>query len=97
MLDLPKRQLLDHGGKDVALTSGEFDILKIFAENPNRPLSRDWLLETTSHREPRPVRPGHRPPHHPHTAQDRAHARQADRDSHRARRRLYVRAARRIG
>ena len=25
-------------------------ILKIFAENPNRPLSRDWLLETTSHR-----------------------------------------------
>jgi DNA-binding response OmpR family regulator len=34
----------------VALTSGEFDILKTFAENPNRPLSRDWLLETTSHR-----------------------------------------------
>ena len=33
-----------------ALTSGEFDILKTFAENPNRPLSRDWLLETTSHR-----------------------------------------------
>ena len=37
-------------GKDVAVTAGEFDILKIFAENPNRPLSRDWLLETTSHR-----------------------------------------------
>ena len=50
MLDLPKRQLLDQAGKDVALTSGEFDILKTFAENPNRPLSRDWLLETTSHR-----------------------------------------------
>ena len=50
MLDLPKRQLLDQGGKDVALTSGEFDILKTFAEHPNRPLSRDWLLETTSHR-----------------------------------------------
>jgi DNA-binding response OmpR family regulator len=49
-LDLPKRQLLDPIGKDVALTSGEFDILKTFAENPNRPLSRDWLLETTSHR-----------------------------------------------
>jgi DNA-binding response OmpR family regulator len=49
-LDLPKRQLLDQGGKDVALTSGEFDILKTFAEHPNRPLSRDWLLETTSHR-----------------------------------------------
>ena len=49
-LDLPKRQLLDQTGGDVALTSGEFDILKTFAENPNRPLSRDWLLETTSHR-----------------------------------------------
>jgi len=49
-LDLSKRQLLDTEGGDIALTSGEFDILKIFAENPNRPLSRDWLLETTSHR-----------------------------------------------
>ena len=49
-LDLPRRLLLDPHGHDVALTSGEFDVLKIFAENPNRPLSRDWLLETTSHR-----------------------------------------------
>ena len=50
-LDLPRRLLLDPDGRDVAVTSGEFDVLKIFAENPNRPLSRDWLLETTSHRE----------------------------------------------
>jgi len=50
MLDLAKRELLDDTGHDVAVTAGEFDILKIFAENPNRPLSRDWLLETTSHR-----------------------------------------------
>jgi DNA-binding response OmpR family regulator len=50
MLDLSKRALHDDSGKDVAVTAGEFDILKIFAENPNRPLSRDWLLETTSHR-----------------------------------------------
>ena len=49
-LDLSRRRLLDRDGRDVALTSGEFDILKLFAENPNRPLSRDWLLETTSHR-----------------------------------------------
>jgi DNA-binding response OmpR family regulator len=39
-----------HEGKDVPVTAGEFDLLKIFAEHPNRPLSRDWLLETTSHR-----------------------------------------------
>jgi DNA-binding response OmpR family regulator len=49
-LDLSRRALHDDAGKDVAVTAGEFDILKIFAENPNRPLSRDWLLETTSHR-----------------------------------------------
>src|SRR5258708_39149986 len=45
-LDLPKRQLVDREGKDVAVTSGEFDILKTFAENPNRPLHRDWPLQT---------------------------------------------------
>ena len=50
VLDLGQRALHDDSGKDVAVTAGEFDILKIFAENPNRPLSRDWLLETTSHR-----------------------------------------------
>ena len=49
-LDLSRRALHDDTGQDVAVTAGEFDILKIFAENPNRPLSRDWLLETTSHR-----------------------------------------------
>ena len=49
-LDLAKRALQDDAGQEVAITAGEFDLLKIFAENPNRPLSRDWLLETTSHR-----------------------------------------------
>jgi DNA-binding response OmpR family regulator len=50
MLDLSKRALHDDAGSDVPVTAGEFDLLKLFAENPNRPLSRDWLLETTSHR-----------------------------------------------
>jgi DNA-binding response OmpR family regulator len=49
-LDLSRRELQDDTGNEVPVTAGEFDILKIFAENPNRPLSRDWLLETTSHR-----------------------------------------------
>ena len=44
-LDLSRRELHDDAGKEIAVTAGEFDILKIFAENPNRPLSRDWLLE----------------------------------------------------
>jgi DNA-binding response OmpR family regulator len=50
-LDLSKRSLLDDAGQEVPVTAGEFDILKIFAENPNRPLMRDWLLEVTAHRE----------------------------------------------
>jgi DNA-binding response OmpR family regulator len=50
MLDLSKRALHDDAGADVPVTAVEFDLLKLFAENPNRPLSRDWLLETTSHR-----------------------------------------------
>ena len=49
-LDLGRRGLVDDTGADFPVTPGEFDILKIFAENPNRPLSRDWLLETSSHR-----------------------------------------------
>ena len=50
VLDLGKRTLDDDCGNDVAVTAAEYDILKLFAENPNRPLSRDWLLETSSHR-----------------------------------------------
>jgi len=38
-------------GNEERLAASEFDLLKIFAENPNRPLMRDWLLEVTAHRE----------------------------------------------
>ncbi|MBM3527952.1 MAG: response regulator [Alphaproteobacteria bacterium] len=52
VLDLEKRVLVDPGnGDEETLTSSEFDLLKVFAENPNRPLTRDWLLEVTAHRE----------------------------------------------
>jgi DNA-binding response OmpR family regulator len=51
LLDLDKRLLIDHDGREEALAASEFDLLKIFAENPNRPLYRDWLLEATAHRE----------------------------------------------
>jgi DNA-binding response OmpR family regulator len=52
VLDLEKRVLVDtSGGAEETLAASEFDLLKAFAENPNRPLMRDWLLETTSHRE----------------------------------------------
>lgn len=51
VLDLEKRVLADPAvGNEEPLTASEFDLLKVFAENPNRPLMRDWLLEATAHR-----------------------------------------------
>jgi DNA-binding response OmpR family regulator len=52
VLDLDRRILVDpDDGGEERLAASEFDLLKIFAENPNRPLMRDWLLEVTAHRE----------------------------------------------
>jgi DNA-binding response OmpR family regulator len=52
LLDLERRVLVDpDDGGEERLASSEFDLLRIFAENPNRPLMRDWLLEATAHRE----------------------------------------------
>jgi two-component system phosphate regulon response regulator OmpR len=51
ILDLERRLLMESSGLEERLAPGEFNLLKLFVENPNRPLSRDWLLEVTSHRE----------------------------------------------
>jgi DNA-binding response OmpR family regulator len=52
VFDTEKRILVDPvDGREEKLTASEFDLLKVFAENPNRPLQRDWLLEVTAHRE----------------------------------------------
>jgi len=44
-LDLDAHKLYDASGEEVAITSMEFDLLKAFAEHPNRVLSRDQLLD----------------------------------------------------
>jgi len=44
-LDIEARSLTDSDGEAVALTAMEFDLLKAFAQNPNRVLNRDQLLE----------------------------------------------------
>jgi DNA-binding response OmpR family regulator len=55
VLDLERRVLVDAAdGNEERLAASEFDLLKIFTENPNRPLMRDWLLEVTAHREAEP-------------------------------------------
>jgi two-component system phosphate regulon response regulator OmpR len=52
VLDLDRRLLIGPAdGNEERLAASEFDLLKMFAENPNRPLMRDWLLEVTAHRE----------------------------------------------
>ena len=52
VLDLEKCVLVDPlDGSEDRLSASEFDLLRVFAENPNRPLMRDWLLEVTSHRD----------------------------------------------
>jgi DNA-binding response OmpR family regulator len=51
VLDLERRVLVAEDGSEDRLTASEYDLLRVFAENPNRPLTRDWLLEATSHRE----------------------------------------------
>jgi DNA-binding response OmpR family regulator len=52
VLDIERRVLIDPAdGSEERLAASEFDLLNILAENPNRPLMREWLLETTAHRE----------------------------------------------
>ncbi len=44
-LDMARRQLFDPDGTPRSLTSGEFNILSIFCQNPRKVLSRDDLLD----------------------------------------------------
>ena len=53
-LDTAARCLTSPQGRDVALTSGEFDLLRAFAQHAGRVLSRDFLLERTRGRESGP-------------------------------------------
>lgn len=46
-LDTLQRALTDPSGEPVSLSSGEFSLLRAFAEHPNRVLSRDQLLDFT--------------------------------------------------
>ena len=54
VLDVAARNLNGADGRSVALTSGEFDLLIVFARHPGRVLSRDFLLEQTRGREAGP-------------------------------------------
>jgi DNA-binding response OmpR family regulator len=53
-LDTAARTLRSPEQQEVALTTGEFDLLSAFARHPGRVLSRDFLLEATRGRESGP-------------------------------------------
>ena len=50
-LDLHAHKLLGDDGNEIAMTAMEFDLLKAFAEHPNRVLSRDMLLDLAHNRD----------------------------------------------
>jgi len=47
LLDTARRRLVSPSGEDVALTSGEFDLLAELAKHPGRVFSRETLMEQT--------------------------------------------------
>jgi two-component system phosphate regulon response regulator OmpR len=49
-LDLATRTLM-RDGRQVSLTTGEFSVLKVLAQNPRQPLNRDKLMELARGRE----------------------------------------------
>src|SRR6516165_2423940 len=53
-LDLASRELFSPAGKEIRLTTGEFDLLAAFVNNANQVLSRDRLLDLARNREAGP-------------------------------------------
>jgi DNA-binding response OmpR family regulator len=53
-VDVSARRVIGPDGAEVALTTGEFELLHIFMLHPGRVLSRDFLLEHTRGRESGP-------------------------------------------
>ena len=49
-LDLDQRRLLAADGTEIEITAAEFDLLALLARNPNRPLSRDQIMEQAHNR-----------------------------------------------
>jgi DNA-binding response OmpR family regulator len=50
-LDLDARRLFDQDGEEISITSMEYDLLKAFADHPNKVLSRDQLLNLAHNRD----------------------------------------------
>ena len=53
-LNLDTRKLHDREGREIPITAMEFDLLKVFAERPNRVLTRDQLLDLAHNKDREP-------------------------------------------
>jgi DNA-binding response OmpR family regulator len=51
ILNLESRQLFDTEGSEILLTRMEYELLEVLVARPNRPLSRDQLLQLTQNRD----------------------------------------------
>jgi len=51
VLDLTAHRLIDDAGEEVPMSPLEFDLLKALAEQPNRALSRERILNLTRKRD----------------------------------------------
>lgn len=49
-LDLDERRLFGADGREIDISAAEFDLLALFARNPNRPLNRDQIMEQAHNR-----------------------------------------------
>jgi len=50
-LDLGMHKLFGTDGRELPLTAMEFELLRVFAENPDRALNRDQIMELAHHRD----------------------------------------------
>ena len=51
VMDLDSRQLYDGQGTEIPLTRMEFELLEVLVQRPNRPLTRDQILNLTQNRD----------------------------------------------
>jgi DNA-binding response OmpR family regulator len=50
VLDLKQRKLFERDGAEIETTAAEFDLLALLVRNPNRPFSRDQIMEQAHQR-----------------------------------------------
>ncbi len=50
-LDMREHRLYNQDGSEIAITSMEFDLLKVFIEHPNKVLNREQIMELACHRD----------------------------------------------